>query len=253
MAPGVGTWRRPMLEDVAIATGGQIVGDERGNTLDDLRPEMLGRARRVLITHDATTIEHGGGDVADDRVRRRELRAAIAREDYLSYDREQLQQRLARLSGGIAVVKVGGATDSEIAGAQGARARRGERGARRASPTACLPGGGAALVHASKGLGALPANGLAQRAAIGAVRRALLAPARQIAVNAGLDGSAVVARILEQADPDFGLDAATGAVRRPDDAGVVDAARVVRAALRNAASPLPGSWAAGLRSFRIRR
>ena len=217
--------------DVAIATGGQIVGDERGNTLDNLRPEMLGRASRVLITHDTTTIERGGGDPARIELRRRELRAAIAREVYLSYDREQLQKRLARLAGGIALIKVGGATDTEIQERK-ERVRGAASAVRAAVADGILPGGGAALVHASKAIAARSGGDLAQRAAIGAVRRALLAPAHQIAANAGPDGSVVVARLLECDDPAFGFDAAAGRYGNLIETGVIDAARVVCTALR---------------------
>lgn len=234
-APGAGACRRPMLEDVAIATGGEIVGDERGHTLDDLRPRMLGRAGRVLITRDATTIERGAGDPQAIEQRRRELRAAIAREVYLSYDREQLQKRLARLAGGVGVVKVGGVTESELASGR-ERASGAARAVRAAATGGILPGGGAALAHASNALAALPAEGLAQRAAVAAVRRALLAPARQIAANLGLDGGAVVARLLASDDGAFGFDAATSRHGDLLEAGVVDAAPVVCAALRNAAS-----------------
>ena len=143
-APGFGAWRRPMLEDIAIATGGLVVSDKLGNRLDDLRPEMLGRAKRVLLTEHATTIIEGAGDPAADRVApRASSAAAIEREKYLSYDREQLQQRLARLTGGIAVVRVGGATEFGDRGAQGARERGGAGAARggrgRASSPAAAP------------------------------------------------------------------------------------------------------------------
>ena len=234
-APGVGAWRRPMLEDIAIATGGLVVSDAFGNRLADLRPEMLGRAKRVLITEHATTIIEGAGDPALIDLRRRELRVAVEREKHLSYDREQLQQRLARLTGGIAVIKVGGATSSAI-GERKERATGAASAVRAAAAGGVLAGGGAALAHAGKVLRELARESLEQRAAINAVGRAVLAPARRIADNAGADGRFVVARLLADDDPDFGFDAARGSFGNLHDAGVVDATRVVCAALRNAAS-----------------
>jgi chaperonin GroEL len=234
-APGVGAWRRPMLEDVAIATGGLVVSDESGNRLADLRPEMLGRAGRVLITEHATTIIEGAGDPALVDLRRRELRVAIEREKHLSYDREQLQQRLARLTGGIAVIRVGGATESAI-GERKERATGAASAVRAAAAGGVVAGGGAALVHAGKVLQALARESLDERAAINAVARAVLAPARRIAENAGADGRFVVARLLQEDDPDFGFDAARRSFGNMHDAGVLDATRVVCAALRHAAA-----------------
>jgi chaperonin GroEL len=234
-APGIGAWRRPMLEDVAIATGGLVVSDEFGNRLADLRPEMLGRAKRVLITEHATTIIEGAGDPALIDLRRRELRVAIEHENHLSYDREQLQQRLARLTSGIAVIKIGGATESAIAERK-ERATGAASAVRAAAAGGVVTGGGAALVHAGKVLRELARESLEERAAINAVGRAVLAPARRIADNAGADGRSVVARLLEDDDPDFGFDAARRSFGNLHDTGVVDATRVVCAALRNAAS-----------------
>jgi chaperonin GroEL len=234
-APGVGAWRLPMLEDVAITTGGLVVSDEFGNRLRDLRPEMLGRAKRVLITEHATTIIEGAGDPALIDLRCRELRVAIEREKHLSYDREQLQQRLARLTGGIAVIKVGGATSSAI-GERKERATGAASAVRAAAAGGIVTGGGAALVHAGKVLRELARESLEQGAAIDAVGRAVLAPARRIAANAGADGRSVVARLLADDDPEFGFDAARRSFGNLHDAGVVDATRVVCATLRNAAS-----------------
>ena len=165
---------------------------------------MLGRAKRVLITEHATTIIEGAGDPALIDLRCRELRAAIEREKHLSYDREQLQQRLARLAGGIAVIKVGGATESAIAERK-ERATGAASAVRAAARGGIVIGGGAALVHAGKALRELARESLEQRAAINAVGRAVLAPARRIAENAGADGRHVVARLLAEDDPGLRL------------------------------------------------
>jgi chaperonin GroEL len=234
-APGVGAWRGPMLEDVAIATGGLVVSDESGNRFADLRPEMLGRAKRVLITEHATTIVEGAGDPALIELRCRELRAAIEREKHLRYDREQLQQRLARLASGIAVIKVGGAVESAIS-ERTERATGAASAVRAAAAEGVVTGGGAALVHAGKVLSELARESLEQRAAINAVGRAVLVPARRIADNAGADGRLVVARLLDDDNPESGFDAVRRQFGNLHDAGVVDATRVVCAALRNAAS-----------------
>jgi chaperonin GroEL len=200
---------------------------------------MLGRAKRVLVTRETTTIVEGAGRPDAVAARCGELRRAIEREKHLSYDREQLQQRLARLVSGIAVVQVGGATETALKERK-ERAEAAVNAVRAAIAGGIVPGGGAALVHASKALGGLAAEDVAERAAIGFVRRALCAPARQIAANAGVDGGLVVARLLEQDDPDFGYDAATGKYGDLVAAGIVDPTRVVATALRNAASTAAG-------------
>jgi chaperonin GroEL len=235
LAPGAGTWRKGMLEDIAIATGGQIVGDERGNKLEDLRPEMLGRAKRVRITENATTIVEGAGDREEIALRVRHLRAAIVREQYLSYDREQLQQRLARLVSGIAVIRVGGVTETEI-NERKERATDAVNAVRAAAVAGIVPGGGAALLIASRALDDLPSDDDDERAGIEIVRSAMRAPSAQIADNAGTDGRWAVARQLESTDPHHGFDAATGRYCNLLEAGVIDATQVVCCALRNAVS-----------------
>jgi chaperonin GroEL len=234
-APGFGERRGEMLEDVAIATGGRIVAVELGNRLENLRPDMLGRARRVRITQDATTIIEGAGRAEEIAFRARQLRAAIEREQHLSYDREQLQQRLARLVSGIALVRVGGATESEI-GERKERAEAAVHAVRAASASGILPGGGAALVFASRALAALQPDHPEQRLAIDIVRRAMCAPARRIADNAGADGRWVVARLLDGQEPDLGFDAGTGRICDLRAAGIVDPTEVVCCAFRNAIS-----------------
>lgn len=235
LAPGAGTWRKGMLEDIAIATGGQIVGDERGNKLEDLRPEMLGRAKRVRITRDATTIVEGAGDREEIALRARQLRAAIAREQHLSYDREQLQQRLARLVSGIAVIRVGGVTETELKERK-ERATDAVHAVRAAAAGGIVPGGGAALLMASKALDGLASESDDERAGIAIVRSAMRAPATQIADNAGADGRWAVARQLETTDPNHGFDAARERFGDLLEAGVIDATQVVCCALRNAVS-----------------
>lgn len=234
-APGHGERRRALLEDLAIATGGRLVAAELGTRLQDLRPEMLGRARRVLITREATTIVEGAGRSEAIELRCRELRQAIEREKYLSYDREQLQQRLARLVSGIAVLRVGAPTETALAERK-ERAGAAVSAVRAAAAGGILPGGGAALAHASKALAGLAPADEAERAALALMRHALCAPARQIAANAGEDGGLAVARLLDQDDPDFGYDAASRRYRDLVAAGIVDATGVTAAALRNAAS-----------------
>jgi chaperonin GroEL len=196
---------------------------------------MLGRARRVRITQDATTIIEGAGRPEEIAFRARQLRAAIEREQHLSYDREQLQQRLARLVSGIALVRVGGATESEI-GERKERAEAAEHAVRAASASGILPGGGAALVFASRALAALQPDHPEQRLAIDIVRRAMCAPARRIAANAGADGRWVVARLLDGQEPDLGLDAGTGRICDLREVGIVDPTEVVCCAFRNALS-----------------
>jgi chaperonin GroEL len=189
----------------------------------------------VLVTREATTIIEGAGRPEAVELRCRELRQAIGREQHLSYDREQLQQRLARLVSGIAVLRVGGATETALKERK-QRADAAVGAVRAARAGGILPGGGAALVHASKALAALAPADDAERAAIGIVRRALCAPARQIAANGGADGALAVARLLDQDDPDFGYDAAADRFCDLVAAGIVDATSAVAAALRNAAS-----------------
>ncbi|MDH3772002.1 MAG: chaperonin GroEL, partial [Nitrospirota bacterium] len=234
-APGFGTWRQPMLEDIAIATGGQVVADDLGTTLENLRPEMLGRAQRVRIGKDSTTIINGAGKPEDIEFRVRQLRAAIEREKHLSYDREQLQQRLARLVSGIAVVRVGGATDTEI-DERKERVTAAVHTARAAVAEGLVVGGGAALVHASKALDRLRPENDDQYAAIRIVRAALAAPACCIADNLGVDGRWAVAQLLETDDPCQGFDANTGRLGDLFEAGIIDATKVVATACRNAAS-----------------
>jgi chaperonin GroEL len=195
---------------------------------------MLGRAKRVIITKDDTTIVDGAGDKVAITARCNQIRAQIE-ETTSDYDREKLQERLARLCGGIAVIRVGGATEVEVKEKKD-RVDDAVHATRAAVEEGVVPGGGVALLYASRALGQLnPENG-DQKVGIDIVRRALVAPTRQIAENAGADGSMVVGKLFDQDDPDFGFDAQSGEYRDLVKAGVVDPTKVVRTALQEAAS-----------------
>ena len=235
-APGFGRWRKPMLEDIAIATGGEIVTGERGNALENLQPSMLGAARKVHVARDRTTIVGGQGDAAAIRHRCDALRREAAAEKYLSFDREKLQERLARLAAGIAELRLGGATETELR-ARKERANDALSAVRAAEAEGVVPGGGVALLHASQ---ALPAAGAGdysdEMMGVAALAAALAAPMRRIVGNAGGDASAAVARATEHANPHRGFDAAARRERDLVRAGVVDPTKVVRTALRFGAS-----------------
>ena len=234
-APGVGPFRDAVLEDIAIMTGAEPVGDGLGHTLEKLRPEMLGRATRAVVDDRTTTIIGGRGDTQVMEKRCRELRAAIERQRYLSYDRERLQERLARFTGGVAVLRVGGDTDAEVRYCEQALTHA-LRAARAAMSDGIVPGGGVALLRCVADLAPLIGSSPDETAGIEVVRRALTAPLRRIADNAGRDGAAAVARVLEREVPDWGLDARRGCYTNLTRSGVVDPVRVVRTVLANAAS-----------------
>ena len=234
-APGVGRLRQAVLEDIAILTGAELVGDRLGHTLEKLRPEMLGRAARAVVDGRTTTIVGGRGDPEVIENRCRELRASIERERYLSYDRERLQERLARLAGGVAVLRVGGNTESEI-GHRKQALDHAVSATRAAASDGIVVGGGAALLGCVSDLARLTASSFDETAGIDVVRRALQAPLRRIAANAGADGATAVARILEHDAPDWGLDVRRGCFTDMMESGVIDSMHVVRTALANAAS-----------------
>ena len=234
-APGFGRWQRPMLEDIAIATGGTVVAADRGDALDRLRPDMLGRARQVRVERGATTIVAGAG--AADAIARRchELRREIARERYLSFDREKHQERLARLASGVAILHVAGATALERAGRmEGARAVVGA--ARAAFSAGVVPGGGSALLHAAQDIGCVAPATLEQRAAAAILRRALTAPARCIARNAGAEGRRIVAGLIDGCNASLAFDVEVRDVVDAWDSGLLDPVSVVQTAFRNALS-----------------
>ena len=232
-APGFGRWRKPMLEDIAIMTGGQIVTDELGNKLENLKPAMMGAAKRVHVARDRTTIVDGAGDRTEIEQRCNMLRREAEAEKYLSFDREKLQERLARLAAAIAHLRLGGATETELR-ARKERATDALYAARAAAAEGVVPGGGVALVQASRALGAVDTGSDDEAMGVSALEAALKAPMRRIVENAGGEGSYAIARTLAQDNPRWGFDAAARRFRDLPRAGIVDPTRVVRTALRTA-------------------
>jgi len=233
-APGFGDRRKAMLEDIAILTGGNVISEDVGTKLETVTVEMLGRARKVVIDKDNTTIIDGVGARSDIDGRVAQIRRQI--EDTTSdYDREKLQERLAKLSGGVAVIRVGGATEIEVKEKKD-RVDDALHATRAAAEEGILPGGGIALLRATKALDSLKAANDDQQAGVDIVRRALRAPARQIVENAGEDGAYIIGKLLEREDYAWGFNAATGEYQDLVNAGVIDPAKVVRTALQDAAS-----------------
>jgi chaperonin GroEL len=233
-APGFGDRRKAMLQDIAVLTGGQVVSEDLGIKLENVTPDMLGRAKKVVITKDDTTIVDGAGKKADIQARVAQIRQQI--EDTTSdYDREKLQERLAKLSGGVAVIRVGGATEVEVKERKD-RVDDALNATRAAVEEGILPGGGVALLRARDVLDKLKPKNEDQQVGINIVGRALQAPARQIAENAGEDGAVVAGKILDKAEYAFGYNAATGEYGNLVKQGVIDPAKVVRTALQDAGS-----------------
>ncbi len=233
-APGFGDRRKAMLEDLAILTGGQVISEELGMKLESVTMDMLGRAKKVTITKDTTTVIEGAGDKAAIAARVTQIRAQIE-ETTSDYDREKLQERLAKLAGGIAVIKVGGATEIEVKERKD-RVDDALNATRAAVQEGVVPGGGVALVHAGKVLLGLEGDNPDQTAGIAIIRKALQAPLRQIAENAGVDGSVVAGKVLESNSKAFGYDAQSESYGDMLKAGVIDPTKVVRIALEYAAS-----------------
>ncbi|MCI5048183.1 MAG: chaperonin GroEL [Aquisalinus sp.] len=233
-APGFGDRRKAMLEDIAILTGGQVVSEDLGIKLENVGLDMLGTAKRVVIKKDDTTIVDGAGEKADIEARTSQIRAQIE-ETSSDYDREKLQERLAKLAGGVAVIKVGGATEVEVKERKD-RVDDALNATRAAVEEGIVPGGGTALLYASKALEGLTGENADQDAGVAIVRRALQAPIRQIVSNAGGEGSIVVGKLLEQDSSSFGFNAQTDEFTDLIAAGIVDPAKVVRTALQDAAS-----------------
>ncbi|WP_066659905.1 chaperonin GroEL [Sphingomonas sp. CCH9-H8] len=233
-APGFGDRRKAMLEDIAILTGGDVVSEELGTKLENVTVSMLGRAKKVVIDKDNTTIIDGVGTKADIDGRVAQIRQQIETTTS-DYDREKLQERLAKLAGGVAVIRVGGATEVEVKEKKD-RVDDALHATRAAVEEGILPGGGIALLRALKALEGLKAANDDQQSGIDIVRRALRAPARQIAENAGEDGAWIVGKLLENPDYNWGFNAATGEYEDLVKAGVIDPAKVVRTALQDAAS-----------------
>jgi chaperonin GroEL len=233
-APAYGELRKAILQDIAVMTGGTVNSDDLGFKLDTASLDMLGRAKKVVIDKQNTTIAEGAGTRADIEARIAALKAQLERTGS-DYDREKLQERLASLTGGIAVIRVGGATEIEIREKKD-RIQNAMHATRAAIEEGILPGGGVALLRASKLAGNLKTENDDQKTGIAIVREAITWPARQIAANAGADGSVVVAKILDSNDNGFGFDAQTCEFGDLIARGIIDPAKVVRSALQGAAS-----------------
>jgi chaperonin GroEL len=233
-APGFGDRRKAMLEDIAILTGGQVISEDLGIKLESVTLDMLGKAKKVLIEKENTTIVEGAGKKADITGRCAQITAQIE-ETTSDYDREKLQERLAKLSGGVAVIRVGGATEVEVKERKD-RVDDGLHATRAAVEEGIVPGGGVALARASMILAKLKADNDDQRFGIEIVRKAALVPMRQIAANAGEDGAVISGKVLEKDDYNWGFDAQTGVYKDMVKAGIIDPTKVVRTALQNAAS-----------------
>src|SRR5213596_1877008 len=233
-APGFGDRRKAMLEDIAILTGGQLISDELGMKLENVTVNMLGRAGKVVIDKENTTIVKGAGKKKDIEARVTQIKAQIE-ETTSDYDREKLQERLAKLAGGVAVIRVGGATEIEVKEKKD-RVEDALNATRAAVQEGIVPGGGVALLRAKKAVGRIHHENSDVQAGINIVLKALEAPARQIAENAGVEASIVVGRILEEKSETFGFDAQTEEYVDMVASGIIDPAKVVRAALQDASS-----------------
>jgi chaperonin GroEL len=233
-APGFGDRRKAMLEDIAILTGGTAIAEDLGIKLENVTLNMLGRAKKVVIDKENTTIVNGAGAKKDIEARVAQIKAQIE-ETTSDYDREKLQERLAKLAGGVAVLRVGGATEVEVKEKKD-RVDDALHATRAAVEEGILPGGGVALLRALKALDGVKTANPDQKAGVDIVRRAIQVPARQIVQNAGEDGSLVVGKLLENASYNWGFNAATGEYQDLVKAGVIDPAKVVRTALQDAAS-----------------
>jgi len=233
-APGFGDRRKAMLEDIAILTGGQVISEDLGIKLENVGIDMLGTAKRVNITKEDTTIVDGVGSEEDIKARVEQIKAQIE-VTTSDYDKEKLQERLAKLSGGVAVIKVGGATETEVKERKD-RVDDALHATRAAVEEGVVAGGGTALLYATKSLDGLEGANDDQNKGIDIIRRALQAPVRQIATNAGVDGAVVAGKLLEQDDVNFGFDAQNEVYCDLVAKGIIDPTKVVRTALQDAAS-----------------
>ncbi|MDE2364504.1 MAG: chaperonin GroEL [Hyphomicrobiales bacterium] len=233
-APGFGDRRKAMLEDIAILTGGEMIAEDLGIKLENVTLQMLGRAKRVRIEKENTTIIDGSGQKKDIEGRVSQIKAQIE-ETTSDYDREKLQERLAKLAGGVAVIRVGGASEVEVKEKKD-RVDDSLNATRAAVEEGILPGGGVALLRAVKALDSVSGSNPDQKTGIDIVRRALTSPARQIVDNAGGDGAVVVGKLNEAKDYAYGFDAQTGEYADMVKAGIIDPTKVVRTALQDAAS-----------------
>jgi chaperonin GroEL len=232
-APGFGDRRKAMLEDIAILTGGKAIFEETGIKLEGVKLEDLGRAKRVSIDKDNTTIVDGAGQATDIQGRIKQLRTQID-ETTSDYDREKLQERLAKLAGGVAVIKVGAATETEMKEKK-ARVEDALHATRAAVEEGIVPGGGVALLRAAKALNDLHLEG-DEQIGVNIIKRACEEPVRQIVNNAGVEGAIIIAKIRENDNPHYGYNAQTEVYEDLVASGVIDPAKVTRSALQNAAS-----------------
>jgi chaperonin GroEL len=233
-APGFGDRRKAMLEDIAVLTGGQLIAEDLGIKLESVTVDMLGRAKKVVIEKEKTTIVDGAGKKKDIEARVNQIKQQIE-ETTSDYDREKLQERLAKLAGGVAVIRVGGATEVEVKERKD-RVEDALNATRAAVEEGIVPGGGVALLRAKKAIGKLTNDNADVQAGINIVLKALETPLRQIAENSGMEGSIVVNKILENKSETFGFDAQNETYVDMIEKGIVDPAKVVRAALQDAAS-----------------
>jgi chaperonin GroEL len=233
-APGFGDRRKAMLEDIAILTGGQVVSEDLGIKLENVTIDMLGSAKKVMMTKEETTIVEGSGKKSEIQGRCNQIRAQVE-ETSSDYDREKLQERLAKLAGGVAVIKVGGATEIEVKEKRD-RVEDAMNSTRAAVEEGIVPGGGSALLYSTKVLDKLVVADPDQQVGVDIVRRAIQAPVRQIAENSGESGAVVAGKLLEQKSSTFGYNAQTGNFEDLVKAGIIDPTKVVRTALQDAAS-----------------
>ena len=233
-APGFGDRRKSMLEDIAILTKGQVVSEDLGIKLENVNLNMLGKAKKIVITKDDCTIVDGAGEKKEIEARCTQLKAQME-ETSSDYDKEKLQERLAKLSGGVAVLKVGGATEVEVKERKD-RVDDALHATRAAVEEGVVPGGGVTLLYASRALDKVKAGNDDERAGINIIKRALQAPIRQIVENAGLDGAVVAGKLLESDDTSYGFDAQSLEYTDMFKAGIIDPTKVVRTALQDAAS-----------------
>ncbi|MDP3257852.1 chaperonin GroEL, partial [Bosea sp. (in: a-proteobacteria)] len=233
-APGFGDRRKAMLEDIAVLTNGQVISEDLGIKLENVSLDMLGRAKRVTVEKENTTIVDGAGKKKDIEARVSQIKAQIE-ETTSDYDREKLQERLAKLAGGVAVIRVGGATEVEVKEKKD-RVDDALNATRAAVEEGILPGGGVALLRALSSVKSLKTQNDDQKTGVEIVRKAIMAPARQIVDNAGGDGAVVIGKLLESKDYAWGYNAQTGEYGDLVKAGIIDPTKVVRTAIQDAAS-----------------
>ncbi len=233
-APGFGDRRKAMLEDIAILTGGQVISEDLGIKLESVTLAMLGKAKKVLIEKENTTIVEGAGSSEDIKGRCTQIRAQVE-ETTSDYDKEKLQERLAKLAGGVAVIRVGGATEVEVKERKD-RVDDALHATRAAVEEGIVPGGGVALARASAGLQSLNVENEDERSGVEIVRKAILTPLRQIAANAGEDGAVISGKVLDNAEYAYGFDAQLSEYKDLVKAGIIDPTKVVRTALQDASS-----------------